>query len=174
VRTLLRVAAAAALVLLLAPEFRRYRGERALRRGTDELRRAYTTSESVEKARPALDRAAELGVEAAAALAGDPRPRILAGSARLVAGRSLEALDFYRDALGTGERAEIDLNVGRAHAAAGDRPEAQSALLRTVWISPALAAAIPDPLGKRLLEETARLENDLRAGLLREPPPMPQ
>jgi tetratricopeptide (TPR) repeat protein len=173
-KTLARIAGAAALVLLLWPEPRRYRGERDLHRGSEALRRALATSTSVEQARPGLDRALELARRAAPALPNDARPRILAGSSRLVAGKPLEALDDYRDAFATGERAEIDLNAGRAHAAAGERPEAQVALLRALWISPALAAALPDPLGKRILEEVARLENELRAGLLREPPPMPQ
>jgi len=174
VRLVLRIAAAAALLVLLWPEIPRYRAERTLRRGEDALRSAFAENATVEAARPGFDRAAALAIEAIPGLPGDPRPRMLAGSARLVAGRPLEALDFYRDALATGERAEIDLNTGRAHALAGERPEAQTALLRSVWISPALAAAIPDPYGKRLLEEVARLEDELKAGLLRAPPPMPE
>ncbi len=171
-KAIARIAAAAALLVLLAPEAGRYRAERELRRGTGELRRALASA-SVEQARPALERAADLGLAAAPGLPADPRPRVLAGSARLVAGRPKEALDFYRDALATGERAEIDLNVGRALALAGERPEAQAALLRAIWISPALASAVPEPLSKRLLEEVARLENELRAGLLSAPPPLP-
>lgn len=172
-RVVLGLAAAVALAALLRPEIPRYRAERELRRGTDALRRAIAASRSAEEARPELERAAALGIAAAPALPADPRPRMLAGSARLVAGRPHEALDFYRDALATGERAEIDLNVGRAHALAGERPEGQAALLRALWISPALAAAIPQPLSGRLMEEVARLENDLRAGLLTAPPPLP-
>src|SRR6185295_6266723 len=141
-------------------------------RGSEELRRALAST-SVEQARPGLDRALAFARRAEPALPSDPRPRILAGCSRLVAGQPLEALDDYRDAFATGERAEIDVNAGRAHAAAGERPEAQVALLRALWISPSLARALPDPLGRRILEEVARLENDLRAGLLREPPPMP-
>jgi hypothetical protein len=172
-RAILRLAAAAALAVLLWPEPGRYRAERTLRRGTDELRRALTNSRTVEEARPALDRAAAFGQAAATALPGDPRPRMLAGSARLVASRGPEALDFYRDALATGERAEIDLNLGRAHAVAGERPEAQTALLRALWISPALATSLPAPLARRFAEDLTRLENQLRAGLLTSPPPLP-
>lgn len=172
-KTLGRLAAGAALVAALWPEIPRYRGERELRKGTDALRRTMATSKTVAEARPALDRVAALARSAASALPGDPRPRLLAGSARLVAGRGPEALDFYRDALATGERAEIDLNVGRAHAVAGDRPEAQTALLRALWVSPALAASLPEPISRRLLEEVSRLEDELRAGLLTAPPPMP-
>jgi tetratricopeptide (TPR) repeat protein len=174
VRALIRLVAGGTLLALLWPEFPRYGAERELRKGTDELRKALATSRPTEQARPALDRAAGFAVAAARGLPGDPRPRVLAGSAKLVAGRPLEALDFYRDALATGERAEIDLNVGRAHALAGERPEAQAALLRALWISPALSAAIPDPLAGRLIQEVARLENELRAGLLKEPPPLPE
>jgi hypothetical protein len=90
-----------------------------------------------------------------------------------VRGQGLEALDFYRDALATGERAEIDLNLGRAHAIAGERPEAQATILRALWISPALASALPKALSARLLEDVAKRENDLKAGLLQEPPPLP-
>lgn len=171
---LLRLAAGAALLALLRPEGPRYVAERLLRRGIDELRNALATSTSVEQARPRVDRAGALAMSALAGLPEDPRPRLLAGSARLVAGRPLEALDFYRDALATGERAEIDLNAGRAHAVAGEHPEAQAALLRALWISPALAAAIPEPLSGRLLQEVARLEVELRAGRLATPPPMPE
>ncbi|MGH9366450.1 MAG: hypothetical protein ACRD3M_02090 [Thermoanaerobaculia bacterium] len=170
---LLRLAAAAALAALLWPEIPRYRAERELRRGTGELRRALASA-SKEAARPALERAARFALSAAPDLPGDPRPRVLAGSAKLVAGSPREALDFYRDALATGERAEIDLNVGRARALAGERPEAQAALLRALWISPALSASVPEPLSERLLEEVARLENELRAGLLSAPPPLPE
>jgi tetratricopeptide (TPR) repeat protein len=173
-RTLLRLGAGGALLALLWPEGPRYVAERRLRKGTDELRNALATSTSVELARPAVDRAATLGISAMAGLPEDPRPRLLAGSARLVAGRPLEALDFSRDALATGERAEIDLNAGRAHALAGERPEAQAALLRALWISPALASAIPEPLSGRILQEVGRLEVELRAGRLATPPPMPE
>jgi hypothetical protein len=173
VKTLARIAGAAALFLLLRPEAPRYRAERQLRKGTEELREALSNA-TVEEAGPALERAAELGMAAAPALPADPRPRVLAGSARLVANRPKEALDFYRDAMATGERAEIDLNVGRALALAGARPEAQSALLRALWISPALASAIPEPLSTRLREEIERLENELRSGMLTAPPLMPQ
>jgi tetratricopeptide (TPR) repeat protein len=126
-----------------------------------------------DAARGLLASAAERALAAAARLPSDPRPRLVAGSVRLVENKPREALDFYRDALGTGERAEIDLNLGRAHALAGERPEAQAALVRALWVSPALATALPKPVSRRLLEEIAKRENELRAGLLREPPALP-
>jgi tetratricopeptide (TPR) repeat protein len=174
VKVLSRVAAGAVLLAALWPEVARYRGERELRKGTDELRRALATSPSVEEARPALERTTAFALAAARDLPGDPRPRVLAGSARLVAGRGPEALDFYRDALATGERAEIDLNLGRAHAVAGQLPEAQATLLRALWISPALAASLPEQVSSRLRDEVARLEKELRSGLLTAPPPLPE
>lgn len=169
-----RVLAGALLLAALWPELARYRGERELRRGTDGLRRALTASRTVEEARPALERAVASAIAAAQDLPGDPRPRVLAGSARLVAGRGRDALDFYRDALATGERAEIDLNIGRAYAVAGQLPEAQATLLRALWISPALAASLPKPVAARLRQEVARLRKELKAGRLTAPPPLPE
>jgi tetratricopeptide (TPR) repeat protein len=172
VTNLARLVGAAALALLLWPEIARYRAERQVRRGSDALRQALAGA-SDDRTRILLDRAAKMAAKATPNLPGDPRPRLLAGSARLVQGKGLEALDFYRDALATGERAEIDLNIGRAHAIARERPEAQTALLRALWISPTLASALPGPVAKRLLEDVAKRENDLKAGLLNEPPPLP-
>ena len=172
-RGLFRLAAVLALVLAAWPELARYRGERQLRRATSELRHALSASRSVEEAGPALERVAANALSAAANLPGDPRPRMVAGSARLVARRPQDALALYRDALATGERAEIDLNLGRAHALAGERPEAQTALRRALWISPVLSEAIPQPLSARLLEDVATLESQLRAGLLPAPPALP-
>ena len=169
---ILRLAAAAALFALLAPEAGRYRAERELRRGSAQLRRALAST-SIEQARPAIERAAELGIAAAPGLPADPRPRVLAGSARLVANRPREALDFYRDALATGERAEIDLNLGRAHSAAGERPEAQAALRRALWISPALTAALLPDVQAASHERSLELEKLLRSGNLSAPPALP-
>ena len=166
------VAGTIALLLLVWPEPGRYLAERRLRRGTDAFRSALASP--TEDARKALLRSAgELALSAAARLPADPRPRLLAGSVRLLEGKPREALDFYRDALATGERAEIDLNAGRAHALAGELPEAQAALLRALWVSPALAAGLPQPVARRILDEVAKRENDLRAGMLKEPPPLP-
>ena len=173
-KILARLLAGALLLAALWPEFSRYRGERELRSGTDALRRALATSRTVEQARPALERTVASALIAARDLPWDPRPRVLAGSARLVAGRGRDALDFYRDALATGERAEIDLNIGRAHAVAGQLPEAQATLLRALWISPALAASLPEQAASRLREEIARLEKELKEGRLTAPPPLPE
>ena len=170
---LARAAFVAALAFLLRPELARYAAERRLRDATDRFRAVLAHPGKQEEVRAALDRIAELASAAAADLPGDPRPRVLAASARLVSGRTREALDLYRDALAAGERAEIDLNLGRAHALAGNAPEAQVALRRALWISPALSAALPNPIAKKLLDDVARLENELRAGLLREPPGLP-
>ena len=165
------LALSAALVVLLWPEPARYVAERRLRKGTDRTRAALAAPADARAG--LLASAAELALSSAARLPNDPRPRLLAGSVRLLEGKPKEALDFYRDALATGERAEIDLNAGRAHALAGELPEAQASLLRALWVSPALAAALPDAIARRLLDEVAKRENDLRAGLLKEPPPLP-
>lgn len=168
-----RAAFALALALLLRPELPRYAAERRLRTATDLFRSTLAHPGTRERVQADLGRVAALGTASVSPLPGDPRPRILAASAKLVAGSTREALDLYRDALAAGERAEIDLNIGRSQALSGDAPEAQVALRRAIWISPALARSLPPPVATKLLEDSTRLENELRAGLLREPPSPP-
>ena len=83
------------------------------------------------------------------------------------------ALEYYRAALATGERAEIDLNLGRAYGLARNRENAVAAFLRAGWISPEILAALAESVRKPLLAEVARLEKELRAGRLAAPPPLP-
>lgn len=172
-RPMLRAAFLVGIALLVRPELARYAAERRLRAATDLFRATLAHPGSRESVQAELDRVAGLAGASVAPLPGDPRPRVLAASARLVAGKPREALDLYRDALAAGERAEIDLNIGRAQALNGDAPEAQVALRRALWVSPALARSLPPPLAKKLLEDATRLENELHAGLLHEPPTLP-
>ena len=57
--------------------------------------------------------------------------------------------------------AEIDLNLGRALALAGDQRAASAAVLRSVWISPTLISALPEqvqtPLEAALTADVERL-----------------
>ena len=118
-------------------------------------------------------RAAATGTAISADLPYDPRPLILAGSSRLLARRPQEALDYYRRAFATGERAEIDLNVGRAYGMTGDEEKASAAVLRALWISPTLAASLPKGAAAELTKRIRALEADLYAGRLPAPPPAP-
>jgi tetratricopeptide (TPR) repeat protein len=164
-------------VLLLAaavwPEIGRYRAERSLRRASTSLLRVLTTPLSPEDATKGLEVSAEAALAAMPRLPDDPRPCIVAGSARLVAGRLEEAVASYREGLRRSERAEIDLNIGRTHAAAGDAEAARVGYVRAGWISPPLLAAISGEARAQVDAEIARLEGLLKSRTLAAPPPPP-
>jgi hypothetical protein len=86
------------------------------------------------------------------------------------AGRGAGALP---PGIGIGERAEVDLNLGRAYALAGNQQAASAAVLRAVWVSPALISALPEqvqtPLKAALAENARRLGSHRLAA----PPPLP-
>jgi hypothetical protein len=166
-----------ALIAALVSEFYRYRSERRLYRASALFRSFIAESNAAAREPATLDAVAALATQAAANLAddfaGDSRPLILAGSARLLQRRPGDALAFYRRALDLGERAEIDLNLGRAYELAGNQVAASAAVLRAVWISPALVAALPQqvqtPLEAALAENIRRLVGHH----LSVPPPLP-
>jgi O-antigen ligase len=173
VRLLRGLLLAGALLWALAPELPRYRAERLLRPATDALRYLVTHPGEVSDSAGALGRIEQLALSAASGLPGDSRPWILAGSSRLAAGNSDRALDFYRTAFGLGERAEIDLNIGRALESRGEPEKAMAAYLRAVWIAPALIPALLPDVQAPLRAEYSRLLAELRSGRLRAPPPPP-
>ncbi len=172
-RVLRGVFLAAVLAWALAPEFPRYRAERLLRPGTDALRYLVTHPGEVSDPAGALGRIEQIALSAAPGLPGDSRPWILAGSSRLAAGIPEAALDHYRFALALGERAEIDLNIGRALESRGEPQAAMAAYLRAVWIAPALFPALLPDVQAPLHDEYIGLVRDLRAGRLASPPPRP-
>ena len=164
---------AGALAWALAPELPRYRSERILHSASDALRYLITHPTDVADPRGALERIERAALSAAAGLPADSRPWILAGSSRLVASNADGALELYRTALALGERAEIDLNMGRAWETRGDSQKAMAAWLRAVWIAPALFPALLPDVQATLKTEYDRLIGDLEAGRLTAPPPMP-
>jgi tetratricopeptide (TPR) repeat protein len=164
---------AGALAWVLAPELPRYRAERILHSASDALRYLITHPADVADPRGALGRIEQAALSAAAGLPTDSRPWILAGSSRLVASNADGALEHYRAALGLGERAEIDLNMGRAWETRGDSQKAMAAWLRAVWIAPALFPALLPDVQATLRAEYDRRVADLRAGRLTSPPPAP-
>ena len=167
-----RVLAALVLVTLVAvPELRRYAAERALARATGAVR-GYVAARGTAPA-GVLDDARAAALASAAALPGDPRPVLAAGAVELVAPRPQDALARYREALALGERAETNLNAGRAFAMLDQRPEAFAAFVRTGWLSPYLVSSMPAAAQPLVQEEVARLEERLRAGTLAAPPPLP-
>jgi tetratricopeptide (TPR) repeat protein len=164
---------AGALAWALAPELPRYRAERTLHSASDALRYLITHPADVADPRGALLRIEQAALSAAAGLPADSRPWIIAGSSRLVASNADGALELYRAALALGERAEIDLNMGRAWETRGDPQKAMAAWLRAVWIAPALLPALLPDVQASLRTEYDRLVKELRAGRLTSPPPMP-
>ncbi len=162
----------AALAILLWPEAARWRAEHALRTVTSAFRTLAQAPRSADVSR-ALDDLSMRAQAMAPSLPGDPRPLIPAASAQLVAAVPARALALYRDALATGERAEIDLNLARAHAMLGDVPAAEAALLRMAWVSPALLERLNAATRERIGVELQRLTTSLHDGTLSAPPPLP-
>jgi tetratricopeptide (TPR) repeat protein len=168
------IAVVAVLVLLLRPELPRYRAEHALHGGSGALRFVVTRPGEISDPAAALGRIGAVADEASRALPADPRPWILAGSARLVAGEPARALEAYRSALAAGERAETDLNLGRVWEALGDPDKSRASYVRAAWISPALLPLLLPDVAEPIAREVARLEAELQAGRLKQPPALPQ
>jgi tetratricopeptide (TPR) repeat protein len=170
VRILRALAVAAAIAFLLRPEIARYRAERRL--GAANAAFEYILDRPTEIANiPAiLDRVAAAAVSAAPDLPGDSRAWVLAGSCQLVRQQGERALEYYREGLAAGERAEIHLNVGRAHVLLGESDYADASFLRAVWISPALLKGVPKEFTARVETELKGLEADLASGRLSAPP----
>lgn len=163
----------AALALLLWREPARYSAEREIRVATEALRYVLTHSELPDAA-GALDRIAGVARSAARPLPGDARPLVLEGSARLVRGEPSRALELYRRANQDGERAETDLNLARALERLGREEDARAAYVRAAWVSPALLRAMLPDAAQAARNRITALEHDLRAGRLKEPPPLPK
>ncbi len=161
-----------ALVAALVPEFFRYRAERRLYDASALFRSLISQGNAAAGETAMLDAVVTLAMQAAEGLAGDSRPLILAGSARLVERRPDEALALYRRALSIGERAEIDLNLGRAYALAGNQQAASAAALRAVWVSPALISALPEQVQTPLRAALAEDAHRLISHRLSAPPPL--
>jgi hypothetical protein len=165
-----------AVTLLLAaaaPELGRYAAERRLALVTGRIQRVALGGRVVPEAAPMLEQLATVASATAAVMPADSRGSIAAGTALLVAGEAAPARVHYRAALARGERAEIDLNLARAYALAGQQAEAEAALLRAAWVSPPLIATLPAKERPRLEAAVTELVTRLRAGTLTTPPPLP-
>jgi len=173
VRALRAAALLAALGLLCAPELPRYRAERRLGLATNAFRTLLGRPADADTARN-IAAVGEIAAASAGPLPGDPRPWILAGSSWLVTGRPDRALEDYREAFADGERAEIDLNLGRAYAQLQRAESAHAAYLRAGWVSPEILDALPPEVKQPLAAEIATLERELSSGRLEAPPPLPE
>ena len=163
---------ALALTVALAPELSRYLADRQLYRATSLLYAVQANATGMESTR-ALDFVTSEALDAVRALPGDPRPWMLAGSARLIARNPAEAVDLYQRALRVEERPEIDLNLGRAYMMLGLREKASAVLLRAGWINPAIVTSLPEIARDPLVQAIAETEASLRSGRLKAPPPPP-
>jgi tetratricopeptide (TPR) repeat protein len=166
------LAGAALLFSLAVPELSRYAAERRVGWATTAFRELLEAPRDAETSRRILA-AAEVALSATRSLPGDARPWMVAASSFLLTGSPERALEFYREAFATGERSEIDLNLGRAYAALGRKESAEAAQLRAGWISPEILGALPEPQRAPLLAQIARWEEELRQGRLDAPPPLP-
>ncbi len=172
-KTLRAAALGIALAALASPEILRYAAERRLARANGAFDYVLNRPAEVDNAIGVLEAVTEASVTAAAVLPGDSRAWVLAGSSQLVARNAERALGCYREALASGERAEIHLNFGRAAALSGQRSVADTAFVRAVWISPALLRAVPQGFAEHAAAELVRLEAELTAGRLTAPPRPP-
>ena len=173
-RALAGAALVAALVGAAWPELPRYAAERKLRAAQGAFRFVLTRPSDVSDPPAALRNVEAIALDAARALPGDARALVLAGGTRLVAGEARRAIELYRAALATGERAEIDLNLGRACDALARGEEAQAWFLRGVWVSPPLLSTLLPDVSGPVAAKAVRLEEELKAGRLAAPPPLPQ
>jgi hypothetical protein len=159
-----------ALLALLYPEFPRYAAERRIYRVTGLFQALLADPGAVPDLRTTLDWTAETALSASEEIPGDSRPLMLAGSAHLVSGHWLAAIEVYRRALSAGERAEIDLNLGRAYGSLGRSEEARLAFLRAGWVNPIVLESLPRDVRGPIVAEIAGLEKDLVEGRLTSPP----
>jgi tetratricopeptide (TPR) repeat protein len=171
-KRLFAIAISLALIFAIVPEFGRYRGEHRLYRAAALFRALLDHNAGFD--RPEIFNAAlTSATEAANSMTGDSRPLILAGSLFLFAEQPANALVFYRRALALGERAEIDLNIGRAYEMAGDRVSASAAILRAAWINPPIVSSLPENVQAAVEAALAQNEELLREDRMLAPPPLP-
>jgi len=171
-RFALGVVLMAALAWLVLPEFARYTADRRVGWATNAFRALLDRAGDPETARN-LAAVGEIALGAAANLPGDPRPWVLAGSSCLVTGRPERALDDYREAFASGERAEIDLTLGRAYGMIHREDASRAAYVRAGWISPEIVSTLPPEVREPTLREISRLAAALSSGALDAPPPLP-
>ena len=86
------------------------------------------------------------------------------GSVQSLEGESGRAYALYARSVALEERAEGDLNLGRAAAALGRREEARALFARCVWIQPRLLEALPLEERNAAAATVGRAEGRLAAG----------
>lgn len=159
-----------ALGSAVGPEIGRYRAERLLWR----MHAAADRIEEVGVPAGAVESWMTSGAaDAARALPGDHRPWMIVGEAEFAFRRFAEAGDAMRRAARTGERADLDFEIGRACILTRDFACGERAIARAAWISPSVLEPLP-AAGRAVFDQRMqRWEAELRAGRLAAPPPPP-
>jgi len=162
------------LALASAPEVRRAGAERRLWQAHAALDLLAKGEPGGPDPKPVLAWIGESAGACARDLPGDPRPPMLAASARMLDRDASGALADLRHAFAGGERADVDFQAGRAFVSLRDMRRGQTALLRAAWISPVLLADLPEAPRAVLEREVEVLADRLRNGQLSAPPPAPE
>ena len=168
----LRIACIAILPLAFSGELLRYHAEWQLAEANGRLSHILLGKQTGAAAHASAEAAVELAKSAEYALPDDPRAWLMHGVALMLADRGAEGLKVLQTAVDQGERPELTLNLGRARFSQGDEAGANAAYLRTAWASPSAIATLPKPMQESLRAQVAELEEDLRAGRLKAPPPL--
>jgi tetratricopeptide (TPR) repeat protein len=163
------IALGALLAGTIVPAWRVTAGKRRLREGETLLLLAARQTDAAARAAVLRD-AEEVLDDAAQKLPYDSRPPYLLGSGALLRGDFPAALERYRRSLAIEERPETDLNLARAHAAAGEAEAAAADALRAVWLAPSLLRDLPPDARPAVEAEVIRREKQLSLGNAAIPP----
>jgi predicted Zn-dependent protease len=167
-----RILGIALVVVAFVPEVLRYQAEWQLAEANARLSRVLLGKQSAQAAHDSAEAAVELAGKAESALPDDPRAWLMHGVALMLANRGSEGLAVLQNAVLQGERPELTLNLGRARFSQGDEAGANAAYLRTAWANPYAIDTLPKPMQEALRDQVAALEQELRAGRLKAPPPL--
>jgi hypothetical protein len=98
---------------------------------------------------------------------------MIVGEAEFAFRHFAEAAGAMRRAARTGERADLDFEIGRACILARDFECGDRAIARAAWISPSVLEPLPEA-GRAVFERRVeKWEAELRAGLRKTPPAPP-
>ena len=141
--------------------------------GESFLRDAASAPEEAAPERAELLSAADAHLGRAVTLHPRAATAVLAwGSVQSLKGERERAYALYARSVGLEERAESDLNLGRAAAALGRVEEARALFARSVWIQPRLLDALPPEERGAAAAAVKKAEKDLGHG--GSVPPLPR
>ena len=159
-------------MLLLWPEWQRYRAEWMLAEANTRLERVLLGRDRGAPALASVVQAESLARAAEERLPADPRADLLLSVALILQARGAEAVTVLEAAIAQGERPELTLSLGRARATLQDEAGAEAAFLRTTWASEVAIATLPKDLRRRLRAQVLQWEEGLREGRLHATPPL--